>query len=417
MRSTMVTPDDESASALGGGPTLEALFSYGFRPFFLGASTYAMLLMPAWIAWIISSHAGGGAWLAVPGGPFAWHAHELVFGFACAAIAGFLLTAVPNWTGALPISGTPLVSLFALWLAGRFAMTFSPVLPQVLVASLDLAFLPCVGAVAARQLFARPAARNLVFLVLLAVMTAANAHYHAATSGLSQSDPLEGPRAALLVVAVMICIIGGRIVPAFTHNWLHLNRPDAKRPVRSAWLDGLSVASFAAFAVSVILLGPGIVTGMLAVIAALANGIRLWLWHGWATLSEPIVWVLHLGYAWLVAGAALYAGASLTGMIPVSLALHGFATGAAGTMTLAVMSRASLGHTGRALKVAPPVVWAYVAITVAALLRVLGPLLAPNASHIILSLAGIAWTLGFALFVVTYAPILTTPRVRQKTAA
>jgi len=396
-------------------PSFQDFFSYGFRPFFLGAAVYAALLMPVWSVWIMTSAEGGGSWLAVPGGPFAWHAHELIFGFALAAVAGFLLTAVPNWTGALPLSGSPLVALFLFWLAGRLAMTASPLLPYGVVAATDLAFVPALCIVAARQLLVKPAARNLVFLLLLAAITAANALYHAAAGGLIAHDPLDGPRAALMIIGLMITIIGGRIIPAFTSNWLHLNRPELRRPTRIGMLDAASVASVAAFAALAITWGPVSVPAALAAAAACAlNATRLILWRGWTTLNEPIVWVLHAGYAWVVVAMALFAVIGLKGSIPSSLAFHALSTGAAGTMILAVMSRAALGHTGRTLVAPRAIVWSYVLITLAALARVFGPLIFPAHTQAILTLAALAWTVSFALFAIVYAPILTTPRVHTK---
>jgi uncharacterized protein involved in response to NO len=398
-------------------PTFEAFFSYGFRPFFLGAAGYAALFMLIWMGCIFSVSRGGADWISVPGGPYAWHAHEMIFGFAAAAIGGFLLTAVPNWTGALPISGAPLALLFLAWVAGRIAMIGAAVLPYGLVAALDLAFLPLLGAVAARQLFVKPAARNLVFLLLLTAMTAANAAFHAAASGVYPLDPVQGPRAALLIVSLMIAIIGGRIVPAFTHNWLHLNRPEKPRPIKHSKLDIASIASFAIFAAAAIFSETSTITGLAAFATAVLNGLRLYLWRGWLTLDEPIVWVLHLGYLWLVAGALLFAAACLTSAVPASIAFHAFSTGAAATMILAVTSRASLGHTGRALVAAPPIVASYGFVTLAALARTAGPLIAPQFTHAWLTMAALAWIAAFATFAAIYAPILTTPRVRSKAAA
>ncbi len=168
-------------------PSFDAFFSYAFRPFFLGAAVFAALMMSVWLAFVATSLNGfAGNWLPVAGSPFAWHAHEMIFGFSAAAIAGFLLTAVPNWTGALPISGAPLIVLFAAWLAGRVGMAVSGLLPYGMAATLDLMFLPMLGAAAARQLFVKPAARNLVFLLLVAAMTLGNVIFHLGTAGRAQ---------------------------------------------------------------------------------------------------------------------------------------------------------------------------------------------------------------------------------------
>ena len=398
-------------------PSLDAFFSYGFRPFFLGSALYAVLAMAVWIVWLATANAGGPQdWLPVAGSPFAWHAHEMVFGVAAAAVAGFLLTAVPNWTGALPLSGPPLVLLFVLWSAGRVAMAMSATLPYEFAAIVDLVFLPAIGAFAARQLLVRPAPRKLVFVVPIAAMTAANLAFHLANAGYVALDALSAARISLLLVIVMIAIIGGRIIPAFTHNWLHGNRAAAPKPQRIPWLDAASILSIAVFAVVEAFMSARALTGMAALAAALFNGARLVLWRGPSTAREPIVWILHLGYAWIVIGLVLAALAAFGGLVSGTLALHAFGTGAVGTMIMAVMSRASLGHTGRRLIAPRSIVWAYHLVTLAAVLRVAGPLVAPGHSTAVLTAAGLAWIGAFAVFTVVYAPILTTPRVHTKLA-
>ena len=399
-------------------PSFEALFSYGFRPFFLAAGVFAALLMSVWLIFVADLARGGsGTWLPVTGSPYAWHAHELIFGFAASAIAGFLLTAVPNWTGALPVSGRPLIVLSLLWLAGRIAMAISGLLPAWVVAAADLAFIPFLGAFAGWQLFVRPAARNLVFLLLLALLFGANAAYHLANSEIISVDPLEPLRNALLVLALMISVVGGRIVPSFTHNWLHVNGAGAPLPRRIVSLDLAAVLSIAAILAARLLGAPPVVEGSAALIAACLNGARLVLWRGWRTRAEPIVWVLHGAYAWLVISLVLIAASALSSWVPASLANHALGTGTVGLMILAVMTRASLGHTGRRIVAAPATVASYRLISLAAHLRVLGPLLLPDFTGPILLLAGLAWTAAFTIFTFVYAPILTTPRVREKRSA
>lgn len=398
--------------------SLDALFSYGFRPFFLGAAVYAILIMVVWLAWLGAQVFWEAPWtLPVAGSPFAWHAHEMIFGFAVAAIAGFLLTAIPNWTGALPLSGFPLAVLFLAWLAGRIAMAVSGLLAPALVAVVDIAFLPLLGGFATVQLFVRPAPRNLVFLAVIAAFTAANTAYHLAASGIIAADGLGIMRFALMLVVLMVAIIGGRIIPAFTHNWLHLNLGAVPMPRRIAWLDIASVVSIALLALLLVVPVPDGFEGTAALAAGLLNGARLLLWRGWTTRRAPIVWVLHLGYAWLVVGLLLAALAAVTTLIPSAAASHALGIGAVGTMILAVMSRASLGHTGRPLIAPPVVVWAYVLVTAAAVLRVVGALVGTHLYAIFLICAALAWIASFSLFVLVYAPILTTPRVHTKVGA
>lgn len=398
--------------------TSEAFFSYGFRPFFLGASLWASISVMIWIVWLAWAHAGHQSVLpAAAHSPFAWHAHEMTFGFATAAIAGFLLTAVPNWTGAIPLSGRPLSILFFLWIGGRLVMLISASLHPTLVAAVDVSFLPVLAGCAARQLFLKPAARNLVFLVLVALLTLANAGFHLGSQGWAKIDPLAAARAGLLIVVIMITIIGGRIIPAFTRNWLHIRKIDSPYPLRHPTLDVASVLSVMAFVALATAEAPRGLTGGLALLAALLNGVRLIFWRGFTARGEPLVWILHLGYAWLVAGLALAALSMLASAVPLSLAMHALGTGATATMILAVMSRASLGHTGRPLRAPRLVVWSYCLVNLAALLRVLGPIAMPGNTLIVHVAAALAWIAGFVLFAIVYGPILTTERIRTVQAA
>lgn len=388
------------------------LFSYGFRPFFLGASAYAALAMALWLAWI-GIHAANASltWISISGAPHVWHAHEMVFGFGVAAVAGFLLTAVPNWTGALPVSGWPLALLFSMWVAGRIAMLTSALVPPFVTAAADLAFVPFLALQVAHQLFVRPQGKNIVFLALLAFLFIANGAYHLALAGVVAIDPASGIRAGLLALVAMVAIIGGRIVPSFTHNHLKRSATDARLPVRLDWLDRISLVSVMAFAIAAALRQPDLVTGTLALLAALTNFARLSLWRGLATIDAPIVLVLHVGYAWLVIGFFMWAMADLIGIFSEVAALHALSTGGIGTMVLAVMSRASLGHTGRPLVAPRPIVAAYVLVSVAAALRAFGPVVLPQAYYEIMLVAGLAWLAAFTLFTLVYFPILTAARV------
>ncbi|HRN83330.1 MAG TPA: NnrS family protein [Hyphomicrobium sp.] len=407
--STSVLPPPEAR------PSFDAFFSYGFRPFFLGAAAYAVFAMLLWIGWI-ASVAGGlpQNWLPVAGSPFTWHAHEIVFGFAAAAIGGFLLTAVPNWTGALPLSGPPLVVLFAVWVAGRIAMGLSGLVPYTLVMIVDGAFLPLLGAFAAVQLFTRPAARNLVFLAMIVAMMVSNIFSHLGNAGYLNVDPMAAIRAAMLIVIVMIAVIGGRIIPAFTHNWLNGQRPPVPMPRRVFWLDMTALISLVVFVLFDAIGAGWVLVGTAASVAAIANGARLVLWRGFATRAEPIVWVLHVGYGWIVIGLVLAALSAFTNDVPAAVVSHAFGTGAIGTMILAVMSRASLGHTGRRLVAPRAIVATYYLVTLAAVLRVVAPLLPSELYSPMLLAAGLAWAASFLAFTLVYAPILTTPRVHMK---
>jgi uncharacterized protein involved in response to NO len=335
----------------------------------------------------------------------------MIFGFAAAAVAGFLLTAVPNWTGALPLSGSPLMLLFAVWLGGRIAMLAAGLLGPVIVAVVDLAFLPTLGVSAARQLYVKPAARNFLLLAIIAAMLGANVAYHLSNTGLWSGQELGSLRFALMLLVLMITIVGGRVIPGFTHNWLHLNMASTRMPQRFAWLDAASIVSVALLAVLHLLPGSDSATGCIALVAALANGARLYFWHGLPTWRAPIVFILHVGYAWLVIGLVLMGAAAFGAGLPSIPAEHALGAGAVATMIMAIMSRASLGHTGRAIVAPKPIVVAYGLLTLAAFLRVFGANLSPAHYSEILQLAAWAWLGAFGLFVAVYAPVLMTPRI------
>jgi uncharacterized protein involved in response to NO len=394
--------------------SLQALFSYGFRPFFLGAGLYALFAMGLWLTWLAT---GMPNWAMLGHSPFAWHAHEMIFGFAGAAVAGFLLTAVPNWTGGLPLSGSPLMFLFVVWLSGRIAMLAGGSLDPALVAAIDLAFLPILGVSAARQLFVKPAPRNFMLLAILAAMLGSNVAYHLASNGIWPGNELGSLRFALMLLVLLVAIIGGRVIPAFTHNWLHLNRASAMMPQRFPWLDAAAIIGVALLAVLQLLPVPDWVQGCIALFAALANGARLALWRGDQTWRAPIVFILHVGYAWVVVGLILISAAAFGPGLPSVPADHAFGAGAVATMIMAIMTRASLGHTGRALTVPRPIVLAYGLLTLAAFLRVFGVQLAPALYAEVLFAAAAAWMAAFALFVGVYFPILTTPRLSSRARA
>ena len=342
-----------------------------------------------------------------------WHGHEMLFGYSAAVIAGFMLTAVPGWTGARRIAGAPLAALSLLWLAGRCAMWFSSILPAALVAIIDVTFLPALAAIVIRALTLRPVPQNLVFAVLLIILTVCNGAVHAEWLQWTDDGASWGLTCAVMCVVLMIAIIGGRVVPAFTRNALIRLGQNASLPMKINRLDYASLASIAFVLIGYLGQMPGTVIGIAAGAAALLNVVRLGLWRWQATLRSPILWSLHLAYLWLPVGLALIASAHLTGWPGHSAALHILAVGAIGGMTLAMMTRAPLGHTGRALVVTRPVAVAYVLIAAAAILRGLALEMFPNAYFPIIFLAGAAWMCGFGIFAVSYAGILTGPSLKD----
>lgn len=389
----------------------DIFFSYGFRPFFLFCAVYGVVVMAVFMLWIGIHHAGGqivGTSIAMA--PFVWHAHEMLFGFAIAAIAGFLLTAVPSWTETRAVHGKTLCLLSALWLLGRIGVGFSAFWPAWVVAAMDLAFIPVLGVLVIGALSKGWSKRNLVFVPLLGGFFAANLLVHLEFLGVIDDGVAIGHRLAVDLLALLIAIIGGRVVPAFTTNALRRAGED-KLPVNRTPLNITGIALVAALAVTDIVYPDAAATGWLAAAAAVANALRLAGWRGLRTLADPIVGVLHVGFLWLVVGLGLKAWALLGDTLSPATALHALTAGAAGTMIMAVMSRAALGHTGRALEVSTATVAAYVLVTVGALLRVVVPPLFPAFYNEGMLVAGASWIAAFTVFAIVYWPVLTGPHV------
>jgi uncharacterized protein involved in response to NO len=378
-----------------------APFALGFRPFFLAAGVYAVLLMALWVLVLRGSLDLGGL------SPFIWHGHEMVFGFTVSVIAGFLLTAAQNWTGIRTPSGTPLAMLFLLWVAGRVSFLV-PGLPAWLVATVDLAFLPALALALALPILRARQLHNFPFPIMLLVLTAANALVHAEALGWTSGTARPGLHLAVYVVVTMIVIMGGRVIPSFTDNKL---RTRARRWKTIERL--VPVATLGALG-SALIAPDSTVTACLAALAAVVHAIRLAGWFTSKFWSVPLLWILHLGYAWVVFGFALLALSAAGLSTPSVNALHAFTAGAIGALTLGMMARVSLGHTGRMLEPAPVMTRAFVLINLAALIRVTLPLFFPGVYLQIMTVAGLAWVAAFGLFVAVYAPMLLRPRVDGK---
>jgi uncharacterized protein involved in response to NO len=383
------------------------LFEYGFRPFFLLAGLHALAFVPAWLFFL--SH-GGGTFGSLP--LMYWHAHEMVYGFVLAAVAGFMLTAVPSWTGARGFRGAPLIGLVMLWLAGRVAVSNVGVLPFWVVAAAELSLLPALAALLMPPLL-RNRNRNLMLLVILAVLWLIDLAFVLA---LRRGDAVLASRAMTLAIdciAILVTVIGGRIVPAFTGNGLRRRGIEPQIASRG-WLEKTVIGLMIAIAISDVLQTGPWVGGVLAALAAAAHVLRLAGWRSFRTGHESILWVLHVGYAWLPIALALKACWLLGDAAFASKWQHALTMGAFATMILAVMTRASLGHTGRPLVVSPAITLAYLSLTAGVIARVFGAALAPDHYIWTLTLAGAAWTLAFLLFVIVYAPILAGPRADGK---
>ncbi|MGE5320708.1 MAG: NnrS family protein [Hyphomicrobiaceae bacterium] len=377
-----------------------APFALGFRPFFLAAGVCAVLLMALWLLVLRGTLSPG----ELP--PAVWHGHEMLFGFAVAVIAGFLLTAAQNWTGLRTPSGPPLAALFLLWLAGRLGFLV-PGLPPALVAGVDLAFLPVLALTLALPILRAKQLNNYPFPFMLLALAAANALVHAEALGIAATAVL-GLHLAVFVVATMITVMGGRVIPSFTDNKL---RTRARR-----WksLERLLPAATLLALLAVLAAPDSRVTAGLAAVAAVAHAIRLAGWYTPKLWSVPLLWVLHLGYAWIPVGFALLALAAAGWGAAAGPALHAFTAGAIGVLTLGMMARVSLGHTGRQLEPPPVMTLAFAAINLAALIRVALPLAYPAAYAQILAAAGLVWIGAFGVFATVYAPMLLRPRVDGK---
>jgi uncharacterized protein involved in response to NO len=377
----------------------------GFRPFFFGGAAWAVVALVLWL----TSLAGG---TALPSlfEPLAWHRHEMLFGFVGAVIAGFLLTAIPNWTGRLPIAGPPLALLFGLWLAARIAVLLSDHLGAGPAAMLDVGFYVVLAALAAREVLAAKS-RNVPIVGMVLLLGAANAADHAGAAGLL-ADPDVGVRAAIALVVLMISLIGGRIVPSFTRNWMVRQGISERLPTQPGRFD-LGVIAVTAVALAAWIAAPGaLATGVLLLAAGLAQGARLARWGGLRAARDPLVFILHVGYFWLPVGLLLLGASILGTAVPRSAAIHALTAGAMGTMILAVMTRSTLGHTARELKACPLTVLLYLLVTLGAGLRVTSPIgLVDYALG--MQISAVAWAGAFLLFLAVYGPILFRPRLGE----
>ncbi len=385
------------------------LLSGGFRPFFLAAALWAALVVPVWLAWLTGQFA-----LPTRMAPIVWHVHELVFGFGIATVTGFLLTAIPNWTGRLPLNGLPLALLTALWIIGRIAIVFAAWIGAVTAAVLDLAFLAAFLILVLREILAGRNWRNLPVVGALTLLLLGNLLVHLGSLGWPDLE-LPGLRLGVATLLLLIGLIGGRIIPSFTRNWLVKNRPGGKLPAPFGMIDRIGMGALAIALLAWVVIPDTLVTPLAAIAGGLGIAIRMSRWCGLATLREPLLLVLHLGYGWLAVGLLLLAGNGFWPVMPTTAALHALTVGCIGTMTLAVMTRASLGHTGRPLVAGPRTTAIYGLITLAAVLRLLAPL-AGGAYVMTLWLAGLAWSGAFGLFALSYAPPLMTSRPAGGTA-
>jgi len=371
------------------------LLTAGFRPFFLAAAGWGTLAMAAWLPLLTGA-------LELPSrfDPLSLHIHEMLFGFIMAAVGGFLLTAIPNWTGRPPVAGLPLAVLLGLWMLGRIACLVSATLPFWLVVVADLSFAVALEVVAARELLAAGNRRNYALLAPVMLLAIANLLTHLQLQ--------IGLRLGIAVVIVLISVVGGRIVPAFTRNWMNA-RGIRPVPPSAGMLDRIALGTLHAGMIAWTFLPNWLPVGVLLLIAAGLNLVRLARWRGIATLEEPLLLILHVGYLWLVVGVALLGLSLISDLVPTAAAVHALTAGAMGTMSLAVMTRATLGHTGRVLRADRVTMLIYALASASAVVRIVATWVADGQMDLY-QVAAVAWVGAFALFAAEYGPMLLAPR-------
>ncbi len=381
----------------------QTLFSYGYRPFFLGAALWAAVAIALWMTMLTL-----GVSLPMRFDPLSWHIHEMLFGFVLAAVAGFLLTAIPEWTGRRPVRGALLALLFGLWLLGRIAAALSALLPVALAIAADIAFPFALAAVIARELVSARDRRNVRMVIPVLVLALAQLLMDLGAEGGLGGLTRYGWRLGLAAVLILVSVIGGRIVPAFTRNWL-LRRGAIRLPPAAGVIDRVSLGVLHASLIVWALFPEQRLTSLALLCAAGINFWRLLRWRTADTRAEPLLLVLHVGYAWLVAGVAALGLAGADAAFPLSAAIHALTVGAIGSMILAVMTRATRGHSGYALSADRATSLIYVLVVLAAAARVAAACTA-HAPRVWLLIAAFLWVAAFGLFAARYMPMLLRPR-------
>ncbi|HEX3161819.1 MAG TPA: NnrS family protein [Pseudolabrys sp.] len=376
------------------------LLSYGFRPFFLFGAIYAGLAVVAWLPIFNGELNLWSAFSAID-----WHAHEMLYGYLPAVVTGFLLTAIPNWTGRLPIQGKPLLVLVLVWLAGRVCVTLSAETGWLLAAIVDVSFLALVVAAAAREIVAGKNWRNLRVVGLVTLLLAGNIAFHIEAQIRGTAE--YGTRVGIAAIVMLIVVIGGRIVPSFTRNWLARENP-GRLPAPFARFDVVTMAVTAAALVLWTVQPTGQLVAAGLAIGGVLNIVRLARWAGDRTCRDRLVVILHVGYAFVPVGFLLASAAALDMIVP-NAGVHAWTVGAAGTMTLAVMTRASLGHTGNALIASPMTQAIYAAVVIASLARVCASL-EPGWGDALLHVTAFAWCVAFFGFALSFGPMLAGNR-------
>lgn len=378
---------------------MKSLWNLGFRPFFLFGSLWASLHILVWVAF----QSGKFPFISISD-PVTWHAHEMIFGFATAIVAGFLLTASQNWAGMRGVHGRKLKLLVGVWILARLLSAVSRNY-YALYAFLDLSFYPLLAWFLKPYLWQKSQRRNQVFFVLFFVLFIANLIIHI---NHFQSTSLPSSRSILLfsiyAIIMMIAIIGGRVIPFFTSNAI-----PAVKPFCNPWIEWTSFGSIVAVAISITFFEFSRLSAILAFLAAAVHSIRWLLWKPWKSIHLPILFILYVGYVWIPIGFLMRGMASLT-FIPPSLSTHAFTAGAIGTMIYAMITRVSLGHMGLPIRADTPLLFGYLLMITAAALRTFGPWISPEQTLTIIELSGYLWSLAFLIYVIVYGPILLGSR-------
>jgi len=390
--------------------TLFIFLSAGFRPFFLFAGIYGAVPLLAWL-WVFL---GDGS---TPGNfaPSYWHGHEMIFGFVIAAAAGFLLTAVPNWTGSDPFSGWPLAILVLIWVSGRMAMWFGASLGPHFVAGVDLLMIPALAIYIGRRLVAHKVRRNYIVLGVLGLLFMSNLMMHLEATGTYGDSARFGLDLGMYGVVILVTLISGRVIPGFTANALRRQGVEVETGTPESVTKAVMLCVILAVLSDLFAGESRLVAGIFAAFASLALLIRMGRWKTRLVLGDPIVWVLHAGHLWLVMGFALLAAANLSDAVERGAAVHALTAGAMGTMVLAMMSRVALGHSGREILASPATVAAYWMVIMGSFFRVSAPLvqvqLPGDSFSILIGAAGLLWAGGYMIFTVAFWPILIKPRL------
>ena len=376
-----------------------ALFALGFRPFFLFAAFSAFSLITLWLYELSGKITISGYYT-----PTGWHAHEMLFGYTVAVIAGFLLTAAGNWTGMKMIKGKQLVLLSAVFLLGRLA-PFIPELPYWIIAAIDLSFLPLVALLIALPIIKVKQWSNFVFVPLLLTMAAANLMVHLSVMGIISSSIVSGSRLMIYLVILLIVIMGGRVIPFFTERGV--NGVTTKK---WSWIERLSSLSVFLIVIGEVFFTDNIIIGYLAMFAAAINLIRVAGWYSNKIWQVPLVWILQIAYLWIVFGFVIK-GWVIFDINESLFAFHAFSIGGIGIMTLGMMARVSIGHTGRDMELNHWMTLAFILINLAAVTRVILPMLMPNLYLFFIQFSGWLWVSAFIIFFVVYTPMWIRPRV------